>query len=282
MNSSQKILNGTVERCWFICPHCNEEISHYSDHLKKHFPDSELYRIEIRSKTCHMCDKVFQSVPRMMNHLKRVHAYYSCKCKYCLFACGMPQELVNHHELLHLEKEAFLFCVMCSERIAVKEYAAHCTDCFKKQISGQNVGWKSRRYLPICNARRNLKRKQEAGLCEQCGHARSDCGHVSHSIVSPEKKPRLKRQRAPSRPCPTCGKQYLNHSAMEWHIRTAHENFTFKCDMCEKKYKGRDSLRMHKDEKHGIPRFPCSDCDLMFNSVNQRWAHYNKKHKLVK
>ena len=105
---------------------------------------------------------------------------------------------------------------------------------------------------------------------------------MSQAVPTPEKKPTVKKPRVLSAPCPTCGKQYLNHSSMEWHIKTAHGNFVFKCDMCEREYKNRDSLRMHKDEKHGEPRFPCSDCDLMFHSVNQRWYHYNKKHKIAK
>ena len=279
INSNYK---GAIEQRRIICPYCNEEVNHYANHLSRHFPNLDGSHLETKAKTCHLCDKLFPTVGRMCNHLKRVHSYYTCMCKYCLFSCAMPHELANHHAIEHNDKEAYLFCSGCGERISLTEYVDHCAGCFKKSGFNPNAGWKKRLYFPIISARRNLKRKQESGLCEQCGHARSDCGHMSQAVPTPEKKPTVKKPRVLSAPCPTCGKQYLNHSSMEWHIKTAHGNFVFKCDMCEREYKNRDSLRMHKDEKHGEPRFPCSDCDLMFHSVNQRWYHYNKKHKIAK
>ena len=264
-----------------MCPFCNEDVPYNSTHLKGHFPDSEKSLLEMKTRKCHICDHEFPSVGRMMNHLRRVHSYYRCKCKYCLFSCGLPQELVNHHMNKHDDREAYLFCAGCSDRVPVDEYVSHCADCFKNAMSGQYSEWKSRMVLPIGNARKKLKRREKSGLCERCGLARSDCGHKSQALPSSEKETKLKQAEVPSL-CPTCGSSYKNPSAMKFHMKTAHGNIVFKCNICEKVYKSRDSLRMHKDEKHGEPRFPCSDCDLMFHSANQRWAHHNKKHKLAK
>ena len=123
--------------------------------------------------------------------------------------------------------------------------------------------------------------KIEAGLCEQCGLARSDCVHEIEAKRPSEEKPKLKKPQVSSL-CAICGGSYINPGVLKFHIKKAHGKFVFQSDICQEVYNSRDSLRRNRDEKHKEPHFQCSDCDLMFHSTNQSWSHSNKKHKIDK
>jgi hypothetical protein len=54
----------------------------------------------------------------------------------------------------------------CYGRLALHDFTEHCAECFLKD----RVSMKKN---PLAFARMRLKRKEEAGLCELCGMAKS-------------------------------------------------------------------------------------------------------------
>ena len=87
--------------------------------------------------------------------------------------------------------------------------------------------------------------------------------------------------------CDQCGKQFLNMSRLQYHIRTRHTEASTTCDICGHVLSSLDALKLHRLNKHHIRQiFPpevyvkkCDKCDTEFKSSEEMDNHSQECHK---
>lgn len=85
--------------------------------------------------------------------------------------------------------------------------------------------------------------------------------------------------------CPHCGIKYENQSALKYHVRLVHSDFTNKqcCYLCPQSFITRDCFKSHMRSVHSVRNWSVCNCQLPTIKVRPDWlAHiqmWNSKSK---
>ena len=71
--------------------------------------------------------------------------------------------------------------------------------------------------------------------------------------------------------CPECGKEFVNKSSLERHIKAIHLVNVFNCQQCGKLFNRRDSLTRHKCKEPSSNK--CDRCGKEFSTKSNLGKH---------
>lgn len=79
-------------------------------------------------------------------------------------------------------------------------------------------------------------------------------------------------------PEPGCGRDYAHKSALQEHIRTAHQGERVECPKCDKVFAHLSSMKTHLRKHESGATYPCDGCDKEFESKGGLREHRKAEH----
>ncbi|XP_044727319.1 zinc finger protein 501-like [Chrysoperla carnea] len=181
----------------------------------------------IKPFTCDKCNKAFQKVWILGQHMHRKHRAKALKCSECELKLYHPLHLKEHQELIH--NQSNLTCDVCNKVLK---------DIYKLK-------------------RHKLTHLSASLHCQQCDKTFKD----KFRLKSHNKEVHSATEKYAA--CHICGKS-ITKRALRQHLRTHNEREKLTCQHCSKPFKNEITLKAHVKDIHGdqkpVRKHLCNIC----------------------
>ena len=237
---------------------------------------------------CYICNKQYNSVSNVANHVSTSHEMKHHKCEFCeetfLHYTDWRQHILNNHNLLDkqdLSSEKVIYeCDKCGKTFlrlealnlhVVKEYIGH--KCYLCGIDLNSVTSVARHVSTIHS---DIK-SHPCEFCHESFEQYMDMRKhtmINHSLqdnkndIPPEKT---------KYSCTACGKEFIREELLKSHIEIHHLGYRL-CPYCNKQFSLNYDIKKHIENVHSSTRFECNYCDENFPSLFWFNCHLEKVH----
>lgn len=221
--------------------------SHLELHKKKGAMRPTQESLDIKSRQCPHCKKIYGDVHKLQRHIKE-HEQKKVPCPICgkLFT---NETNVLRHSRIHSSPYTCPHCVkVFTDGI---EYSEH--------IKAEHAD------LMFC--------------CKECDAILpSKKAFVSHTVSQHSNAEKL-LEGIKDKECPICDRKFEKLSALESHMAVHSSEKNHECPACPKKYKYLPRLEQHiKDEHNNDVVFTCSECEEQFSLKGKLDLHVKLYH----
>jgi len=204
-------------------------------------PDIEDANI-VENIECEHCQKTFDSMTKLKNHVYRSHKQKECKhCKQ-VFLCY--NTLKKHIKSAHLEMEGEFTCSDCGE---VFQHRSN----FDKHRKDNH---------------------QPTSVCDLCGKTfltRTIKQHVQHFHYNIRNSM-----------CTICNKSFYDNGGLQKHMRCHTGEKPYSCDQCDRSFSHNHQLKRHKIIHTDVKPYSCEVCGKGFNQESNMKVHLKSHTKL--
>lgn len=222
--------------------------SHLELHRKKGAMRPTQESIDIKSRQCPHCKKIYGDVHKLQRHIKEQHEQKKVPCPICgkLFT---NETNVLRHSRIHSSPYTCPHCVKVFTD--GMEYSEH--------IKSEHAD------LMFC--------------CKECDAILpSKKSFVSHTVSQHSNAEKL-LEGIKEKDCPICDRKFEKLSALESHMAVHSSEKNHECPACPKKYKYLPRLEQHiKDEHNNEVVFTCSECEEQFSLKGKLDLHIKLYH----
>ena len=196
-------------------------------------------------KQCYWCKETFSTVS-LLPHAMKKHFYGKFLCERCTFCGNFARELVDHMNENH-EEVSSTKCPICKNNHPMEHLEVHYENCIKESY-------------------------QTDEMCASCGKKfKSRKALKKHSKFYCREE--VEKEGGTSF-CEKCGNKYADPRSLRDHIRSAHENFAFKCKLCSLTFSSKTKKDKHTIIAHSTDdRYKCRFCGLRKGNVNDVKKH---------
>jgi len=191
---------------------------------------------------CEHCQKTFDSMTKLKNHVYRSHKQKECKhCKQ-VFLCY--NTLKRHIKSEHLEMEGEFTCSDCGEVFQHR----HKFDKHRKD------------------------NHQPTSVCDLCGKTfltRTIKQHVQHFHYNIRNSM-----------CTICNKSFYDNGGLQKHMRCHTGEKPYSCDECDRSFSHNHQLKRHKIIHTDVKPYSCEVCGKGFNQESNMKVHFRSHTKL--
>ena len=260
-------------KMYYDCNDCDKKFDKVSG-LKNH-----VHRVHTSVRQCVECNATFADKATLLIHMNMSHEKY--KCDQCDKECATEKLLNTHKKQIHEGKK--FACEKCD-----KVYGA--SSHLKKHVQMTHED-KSLCQIHKCDqcdkkydAKAQLRFHKETvhegkkdHVCETCGKAFGRKGHLSLHIKSVHEG--LNKCQ-----CNVCGKNFTEEASLRRHFSVIHEGEKkFNCTECAKSFGQKHHLSDHIKRVHeGIKDNICGLCNKAFITTSKLKHHIKMKHERIK
>ncbi|XP_073966828.1 uncharacterized protein isoform X4 [Choristoneura fumiferana] len=207
---------------------------------------------------------------RMKEAMKEGYLNLPYKCESCITGFDHELTLKEHMEKRHYETDSGFVCKVCksvlSSAASYKEHTRRhykrieCVECGVRYNTVQSV---------VTHYSKTHSQIDTAYQCRDCDYSTTSHRRYRYHCAKHKEKPC----------CPTCGKSFVNNSALKMHMFTVHKvsNRVYSCPQCGKVYNARSGLLAHTASVHRAAAAAayCAPCRTHFRTRHNLRHHLN-------
>ena len=213
---------------------------------RSHMKDVHGEKSQGKVKKCPWCEKV-TSVNQLARHARLHHFWGRFTCSECPFMGDFSKNIVQHVMTMH-PKETSIRCPSCKQQSLLNVVESHYKECITEKHN--EVRQNS-----------NLNSKSRV-VCDLCGKSLAR-GHYNDHFKNYHTDTQVEYFY-----CDKCSKKYKQRSALNCHIRQAHNNITFTCSKCDITFDTKAKLYGHQNIVHSTAKeFECQHCGMRCRNV---------------
>ena len=225
------------------CELCHKSIGldSFNKHMsKQHNIEGPFY------KSCEFCDKQ-TTTATFHYHAIQKHFFGKFLCDKCAFIGCFAQDIKEHTKKDHVEHE-LAKCPSCKKLQPIDDLENHYKCCIYRD------------------------RDKVSKMCETCGKIlKGYSSYICHV------KTHLREQTNADdlfHFCDKCDKKFASKEYLTHHVKSAHENFEYKCSSCTMIFKTHLKLASHKRSVHSSDeKYQCKFCGKRFGDVDKVKSH---------
>ncbi|XP_044731719.1 zinc finger protein 501-like [Chrysoperla carnea] len=227
----------------------------------------------IKPFTCDKCNKAFQKVWILGQHMHRKHRAKALKCSECELKLYHPLHLKEHQELIH--NQSNLTCDVCNKvlkdiyklkrhKLIHLSASLHCQQCDKT--------FKDKFRLKSHNKEVHSATEKYAA-CHICGKSITKRALPQHLRIHNERGKTT---------CDICSKSFVSELTLKNHIKIVHENQkparNHLCNICGHAMRTLKELRTHLLIHTGERPYACDQCDKTYHRDDRLKDHISRIH----
>ncbi|XP_060520673.1 zinc finger protein 70-like [Cylas formicarius] len=228
--------------------------------------------LELASRTCRECGKVFSDVRSYKNHVRDDHKGLH-QCEYCgkMFA-----QIYGHLSAAHRRTYKFE-CELCDRGFLYEGALHHHVQSVHEQAR-QVCACAEKHCGKVFTSNQSLKdhHKKHEGVeysCEQCpkmfNHPSSFKRHLK------DHRDKLNKRVVP---CDVCDKKVCSLKSLREHMLIHSGDMPFVCEHCGRRFRLRKNLMTHSVVHTKERPFPCNVCGVSFTQRGSMKRHFLKAH----
>ena len=253
-----------------FCKICNRKFINLKRHINTRHSKRE-------KKTCTVCDMKFARKITLRTHFETQHnGKEKKKCNMCKYEAHKNSAITDHIERVHQGK--MLSCKDCSFQAKTKHYMQYHMKSFHDGITTLKCDQSEFKFEYKAGSDRKMlihKETMHGKTIYKCDHC--DYESKSRPYFTKHKKDHVR----PKIVCGQCKFSTKLATFLKYHIKSAHEGFTWPCDACDRKFNTPALLRLHKGSEHEQKLYTrsCTICDFTVETKdNKRTTHQMNNH----